>query len=197
MNDQEIRESFHRKKLHGAHLAQDTLVVDELGLKHGLGRADIAVINGQLIGYEIKSENDSLRRIPTQIENYSAIFDKAYVIAESPHLSGLEKLLPEWWGIVLANQGPRGGIHFKNVRVAKTNPSVDNYSVAQLLWRNEVAEELSKLGFSGKVLRQKRSILYGQLVEALDPKVLRNTVRAILRNRKNWRCHLQLSQYGD
>ena len=72
MNDAQIRSSFHSKKLRRHHATPDTLVVDELGLKHGKCRADIAVINGHLIGYEIKSDDDSLHRLARQVEAYNA-----------------------------------------------------------------------------------------------------------------------------
>jgi hypothetical protein len=55
MNDPLIRKAFHCSFLQKEHAAPTTLVVDELGLEHGKCRADIAVINGHLIGYEIKS----------------------------------------------------------------------------------------------------------------------------------------------
>jgi len=73
MNDLEIRGSFHRKKLRLQHAHVDTLVVDELGLNHGECRADIAVINGHLVGYEIKSNKDSLRRLEGQVNSYNAV----------------------------------------------------------------------------------------------------------------------------
>ena len=54
MNDGRIRAAFHGKILRRQHLCPETLVLDELGLMHGRCRADIAVVNGCLIGYEIK-----------------------------------------------------------------------------------------------------------------------------------------------
>ncbi len=40
----------------------DTVVIEELGLCRGQVRVDVAVVNGLLHGYEIKSDRDSLRR---------------------------------------------------------------------------------------------------------------------------------------
>ncbi|WP_128815240.1 hypothetical protein [Vibrio sp. 624788] len=54
-NDSEIREAFHKKKLKSQHEDNQTLVIDELGLMHGSNRIDIAVVNGCIHGYEIKS----------------------------------------------------------------------------------------------------------------------------------------------
>ena len=86
MNDQQIRVSFHNKWLSKHHNDSKTMVINELGLNHGKSRADIAIINGRLIGYEIKSELDSLRRLNEQIVSYNAVFDRTYLIATQRHL---------------------------------------------------------------------------------------------------------------
>src|SRR5437899_2698377 len=98
MNDRLIRDSFHRQRLHRFHDAPDTLVLNELGLRHGKCRADIAVVNGRLIGYEIKSDEDSLKRLEEQVQIYSAVFDRASVITGTKHLDAVLSQLPKWWG---------------------------------------------------------------------------------------------------
>ena len=196
MNDAQIRSSFHRKKLRRHHATPDTLVVDELGLKHGRCRADIAVINGHLIGYEIKSDDDSLHRLAQQVEVYNAVFDRATAVVGRRHLVGVKKLVPCWWGLMVAMAGQRGAIHFETIRRAALNPSADDFAVAQLLWRAEAEEELVKQGFSGRILRQKRSVLYREIVHVLGPRELRNVVRKRLQNRTDWRRPARLSP-GD
>jgi hypothetical protein len=197
MNDAQIRLNFHRKKLRRLHTAADTLVLDELGLKHGKCRADIAVINGHLIGFEIKSDEDSLSRLDRQVAIYNAVFDYATVIVAQRHLESVRALTPDWWGITVATKGQRGAIHFETVRRPKRNPSPDDFAVAQLLWRNEAEEELLKHGVSAQILRQKRSILYRELVEILAPRQLRKTVRERLKSRTDWRCLSRPSPSGD
>ena len=187
MNDQQIRASFHHKWLSKHHGDSKTMVVNELGLNHGKNRADIAIINGRLIGYEIKSDLDSLRRLNEQIFSYNAIFDRAYLITTPRHLKNVEAILPEWWGVILASEGQRGAVHFKNIRSSKINSNVENYAVAKLLWRNEAQEILSSLGVQGKQIREKREHLYGYIVSRMNSVELRRTVRECLRKRINWR----------
>ncbi len=103
------------------------------------------------------------------------------------HLVGVGKIIPSWWGIVVAGKGQRGAIHFETVRRAKKNLSSDDFSVAQLLWRNEAEEELARIGFTGGILRQNRSILYHELIDALGPHELRKVVRQRLKSRTGWR----------
>ncbi len=197
MNDQQIRASFHQKWLSKHHSDSKTMVVDELGLNHGKSRADIAIINGRLIGYEIKSDLDSLRRLNEQIVSYNVIFDRVYLIVTPLHLKNIEAMLPEWWGIISAYEGQRGAIHFKNIRSPKKNPNVDNHAVAKLLWRNEAQEILSSLGVQGKQLREKRENLYGYIVGRMNSVELRRTVRGYLRKRVNWRYQSPLFPSDD
>ena len=197
MNDLEIRQSFHRKRLRRQHAQRDTLVIDELGLNHGKCRADIAVINGHLIGYEIKSNNDSLRRLKNQIESYNAVFDKISIVVGDHYIKSIQSHIPAWWGVIVSVRGPKGAVNFDTIRRAQTNKSIDSISIAQLLWRNEAEEILRQKKLSPKILRQPRDVLYEQLANLLTTNKLRKIVRDCLRKRRNWRCPGSPSQYDD
>ena len=196
MNDVEIRQNFHSKILKRQHAHKDTLVIDELGLNHGKCRADIAVVNGQFVGYEIKSNNDSLRRLEEQVKSYSAVFDRVSIIMGNRYINCIQDYIPEWWGVIVSARGPRGAVNFDLIRKAHTNRNIDPISIAQLLWRNEAAEILMQKQMPSKILRQPRAILYECLVGILNTCELRKIVRKYLKNRKNWRCLESPSQYG-
>ena len=188
MNDAEIRQGFHRKILRRQHIHKGTLVIDELGLNHGKCRADIAVINGCLVGYEIKSNNDSLRRLGRQVESYSAVFDKAFIVVGGRHIDRIQNHIPEWWGVIISSRGSKGAISFKMIRKAQVNRKVDPVSVARLLWRDEAVEILQQRRLPSRMYRQPRAVLYKLLAELLSTCELRRVVREYLRKRKNWRC---------
>lgn len=187
MNDAQIREQFHRKRLAKYHSDVDTIVVDELGLQHGRCRADIAVLNGNLIGYEIKSDCDTLRRLPSQVSVYSAVFDRVSLIVGLRHAEAARSLIPSWWGLVVSSVGPRGGVSFNTVRKPAPNRKVDPYSVAQLLWRDEAAAILEGLGANKRLLRSPRRFLYEALTSELGLADLRGHVRQCLKSRRTWR----------
>jgi len=187
MNDREIRDAYHRRRLSRQHRDPSTIVVDELGLKHGECRADIAVINGHMVGIEIKSDADSLDRLATQVEGYSSVFDRAVLVATDKHLANATSRIPSWWGIVRVQQGPRGGVDFVTVRPTMANPQVDSFAVAQLLWRDEAAQILSSLGAEPRQLRSSRAVLYGELVSQLSQCELRRQVRETMKMRFPWR----------
>jgi len=187
MNDADIRQSFHRKRLRRHHARQNTLVIDELGLNHGRCRADIAVINGHFVGYEIKSNNDSLRRLEEQVKSYSAVFDRIFVVVGERHINSIHNYIPQWWGIIVSVRGPRGAVNFDTIRRAQANTSVDPISLARLLWRNEAEEILRQEKLPPRILRQPRAILYEHLVDKLDICKLRELIRKYFKKRKNWR----------
>lgn len=188
MNDVDIRQNFHKKILRRQHAQKDTLVIDELGLNHGKCRADIAVINGYLAGYEIKSNNDSLRRLEEQVKSYNAVFDRISIVVGDRYINSIQNYIPEWWGVIVSLRGQRGAVNFDIIREARTNKNIDPISIAQLLWRNEAEEILQQKKLSPKILRQPRAILYEYLVDTLNICELRKFVRQYFKKRRNWRC---------
>ncbi len=87
MRDRDVRMALHHKVLMDHHEDSNTLVLDELGLRHGICRVDIAVVNSYLHGYEIKSDADTLERLPSQISVYSAVLDRVTLVVGKTHIS--------------------------------------------------------------------------------------------------------------
>lgn len=187
MRDRDIRLALHRTVFREHHGDPNTLVVEELGLRHGQCRIDIAVVNGYLHGFEIKSDSDTLERLASQVRVYSAVLDRATLVVGERHLHDAEAALPKWWGIKLATAGSRGGIEFQQYRPFSTNPGVDRIALAELLWHSEVAEHLRQRGATPAMLRQPRARLYQYLVAITTLLELRNIVRASLKARVGWR----------
>jgi hypothetical protein len=187
MNDELIRENFHRKVLRRYHVAPDVLVVDELGLVHGRGRADIAIVNGRLVGYELKSNQDTLDRLDEQVALYNAVFDRATLVVGERHAKNIRSKVPKWWGITVASHRSEAEVSFKVIRGATVNRWVKPFAVAQLLWHEEAAAILEQLGEKPKVLRQRREVLYQLLTEKFSLAELRRRVTGCLKSRKNWR----------
>ena len=179
------------------HNAANTLVIDELGLRHGSSRADVVIVNGKLAGYEIKSERDSLRRLTKQVPVYDAVFDSITVIVAPKHRPVVNRHVPRHWGIIVAQGDKHGAVHFKCQRKAGANRRIDLFSIAQLLWRDEAIQLLRLNGVSNRLLKLPRTELYRQLVANLSAKTLKAAVRQCLRSRQNWRCPQQSFQCGD
>jgi hypothetical protein len=187
MRDRDIREALHRKVLKEHHGDTNTLVLNELGLRHGACRVDIAVVNGYLHGYEIKSDADTLDRLPAQVTAYGAVLDRASLVVGEKYAEKAKAFLPDWWGIRVATVGPRGAINFDTVQPIKTNPFIDPVALAELLWRPEAVEILRELGTPEPMLRKPRAVLYRHLAEVVELKELRDLVRKTLKARVRWR----------
>ncbi|MBM4275309.1 MAG: sce7726 family protein [Deltaproteobacteria bacterium] len=197
VRDRDVRQALRRKVLREHIGDSNTLVLDELGLRHGACRVDIAVVNSYLHGYEIKSDADTLERLPNQISVYSAVLDRATLVVGRKHIEKVKAVIPEWWGIKVVSVGPRGGIDFENYRPLSMNPEIDPLALAELLWRPEALRILQELGAPPAILRKPRSSLYRYLAEVLKLDKLRRFIRQCLKARERWRGHSPLSLGAD
>lgn len=150
------------------------LIKHEMHVCLGATRIDLAVVNGSLHGYEIKSDADTLARLPRQIELYDRVLDYSTVVCGPRHAKHVEDALPPHWGIrVVGEESAR--------RVATRNPRVQAFAVAQLLWRDECAAILADRGERVKT-RDTRWQLWDRLA-LLPIGELQDVVRAHLKAR--------------
>lgn len=187
MRDQVIRHAFHRTILKSAHDDADTFVVDELGLKNGEIRADIAVLNGTLVGYEIKTERDTLSRLNSQIVAYNEVFDKSFLIVSDNHLIQAIHTIPEWWGIYRIKKSTEGKYFFSCYRSARLNKTQNTYTLAQLLWKNEAIEVANMLLRKNTTRNLPKRELYDLISGICSKKKLSKIIIQYLKQRDNWR----------
>lgn len=187
MRDSDVRQAVMRSVLSEHLVKKNTLVVEELGIEHGSFRVDIAVVNGFLHGYELKSQSDNLMRLPAQAAAYSRTFDRVTLVVDDSHYKESLEIIPAWWGVKVASKGTLGAVKIETTRSIEANPSVCLFTMSHLLWKSEAIEILDSLGVEKKALRQNRASLYELLVSHHEPTKLRQTIRAYLKNRKNWR----------
>ncbi len=166
-----------------------TIVVEELGLRCGTVRADVAVVNGCLKGYEIKSDKDTLKRLGRQAEIYGKVFDTVTLIVGESHLKEATDTVPNWWGIEIAHSGDaKGGVDLTSFRQENPNHAIEPFDVAQLLWRDEVLNALSDVLPSKKLANKPRKYLWQALVDVLSLEQLKTLVREKLKSRPRWRA---------
>jgi hypothetical protein len=99
------RAALTHKILLGIHSLQTASMMNEFRV--GECKADVAILNGTATVYEIKSERDSLSRLERQIAAYSTVFAKVYVIAAEAHVRAVEKVVPDFVGIMQLNRRHR------------------------------------------------------------------------------------------
>lgn len=186
MRDADVRSALHEwlREQHAQQLG-NTRFVDELGIA-GEVRVDTAVLNGAFCGFEIKSARDTLRRLPKQVEMYSAVMDYATLVVASTHLAHSRALLPRWWGIIEART-VADTVVLRPRRTPRRNARIDPFILSTLLWRSEVLEELDRLGVARGVRSRPNAVLWQRLASSMESDALRDLVRERLRIRSGWR----------
>ena len=125
-----------------------TKVIFEKSVNYGKLIADALVFtdNKGIIGVEIKTEADTLRRLSHQLENYVEICQYVFVFVHSSHLAGVIRLLSKYHyyqvGIIVYDQfGTKviPGLY----REAYFNQEAKLYHALSLLWTKEIRSLLS------------------------------------------------------
>lgn len=169
-------------------------VIPELGLWHGAARIDVAVVNGVLHGFEIKSDRDTLARLPEQREAYNSVFDQVTIVVGSRHFIEAFKMIPEWWGVQIAHVGKDGSVFFNQIRESRSNPMQDDISIARLLRRREALDLLESVGMANGFHSKSRDTIYAKVVETVELETLKSYVRNVLQgSRQDWRFGVQLA----
>lgn len=163
----------------------ETLIRHELGLCAGARRVDVAVVNGELAGYEIKSDEDTLARLAGQSEVYGRVLDRAIVVTTTRHVDQCTEQLPVWWGVTVA-ETDHGQVVLHSVRAPQLNVAVDPFAVAQLLWREEALQELRERGLGRGLSAKARHYVWLALSEAVPLDDLKGIVRRRLKERPDW-----------
>ncbi|MCY9288600.1 sce7726 family protein [Bacillus haynesii] len=186
LRDSDIREVLLTHLLNKFSDDENIKIINELGVLHGQSRVDIAVINGMLHGFEIKSESDTLLRLPSQIEDYNKVFDRMTIVVQRNHLHAVRKIVPKWWGILLVTRN-KDQINLREVRKGRCNLNVDPFSLTHLLWRNEALDILKERGLQKGYLSKPRAELYEKICNSFTLEEIKVIVNEQLRNRENWR----------
>lgn len=172
-------------------------IIEELGIQHGTARIDIAVINGTLHGYEIKSDQDTLQRLPEQMDAFNSVFDKMTLVVGKKHLYEAINMVPDWWGITVAKINPNSPVTFNLIREGELNKQLDSVSVARLLWKEEALGILEEIGEAKGFYSKTRDLIYEKLSLVFDQENLGEKVREKIFFRKDWRPDSPLMLSGD
>lgn len=116
------------------------LIINEAPFFKGNRRADLIMINNKdLLGFEIKSELDTLKNLKSQVLDYKKIFDFVYVVIDKKFKDCKElKELPDQVGIILYDRD----ITIK--KDAKKIKKFNKNNLISLLWRNDLEYLLNR-----------------------------------------------------
>lgn len=197
-NDSIIRSAL-KKTLEKQHAQDKELrIIEELGVKHGSVRIDIAVVNGIIHGYEIKSDRDTLERLPEQMTEFNVVFDQITLVVGKQHLYHAIHIVPDWWGVMVAKENTSNSVIFQTIRKPEQNKTQGGVSIARLLWREEALKILEQRNEANGVRHKPREFIYKKLAEVFESDInaLKKQVSSILITREGWRSDPQLMTGG-
>ena len=185
LRDIDIREPLI-ERLNAQNAGHNYRVISEMGICDGLSRIDVAVANGRLCGYEIKSDADTLDRLPAQQEYYNKTFDKVTIVVGEKYKEQITQYVPDWWGIYVAQHKKSGKVILTEKRRGRQNKSVTAEALLELLWKEELDTLLKTHGLKG-VSGKNRRILRKIAAEKLKLSEIKEFTRETLKERKAWR----------
>ncbi len=186
LNEREMR-SFLINRIYQTQSSSDSVLIEELDLCIGEARIDLAIVNGKSLGIEIKSDRDTLNRLPKQIEVYSKVFDRVDIVSGSKLLRSILSSVPDWWGVATVTKSNRGNLKYSRIKYCRKNPNKDPLSNAQLLWKNEILDFFKRKALDSKFKYKSKEILLNTLVEKFPKTEVFSHVNFCLKNRKDWR----------
>lgn len=92
------KNAIANKLLLGRHSLKTSTLISELRVNSS--KADIVILNGTSSVYEIKTELDTLNRLPSQMNDYKKMFDKIYVVTNEKFFEKLNNSLESEIGII-------------------------------------------------------------------------------------------------
>lgn len=171
-----------RRSLFASTAGEDSVVVEELGLCRGRVRVDLAVVNGSLHGYEIKSDRDSLDRLARQTDVYSKVLDQVTLVVGERHMAHAMDRVPAWWGVTRVDD-TAGGPELHLVRAEGENPALDPRALVELLWLPEALAILEARGQARGLKSKPRRLVWDRLCERLATEEIASAVRVHLKAR--------------
>lgn len=138
-------------------------------------RADALLVANRISGFEIKSDVDSLSRLPRQVEAYGQVVERAYLVVGEHHREKASALVPDWWHIWVASWR-NTDVVVRETRRGRMNPNVNPLAVTSFMSREQLITELARLGekrLSSRSVDDLRLMLVGRLGGAGTMRVAR------------------------
>lgn len=187
ISEADIRNAVRSRAVKYLERSEHIRLVEELELGNCDARIDMAFFGNELLGIEIKSPRDTLKRLPDQASHYSKVFDRVILVADQKFLDSSLDIIPSWWGVVTVL--PRAsGISFRVNRRPLINPNVEESWVLKLLWKGELVrflEDEKGLPVQQRDVKQK---LRSRILDIANKDEVKKFSLEAFKTRGNWRC---------
>jgi hypothetical protein len=153
-------------------------------------------MNGVMHGFEIKSDSDSLSRLPDQIDAYEGVFDLITVVVGKRLFRAVEAELPRHCGIILASRTD-GKVKLTHKRKARKNPNQRRRDLARIMWKDEALQLLRTANYKGVTSRSSANKVWDAVAETFDTATLSLAVRQAIKLRRGYEFVARSSSDDD
>lgn len=155
-------------------------LINEMVVANWARRADLAVANGKLHAFEIKSDFDSLKRLDGQLTTFSSRFDKVTVVCSPRFTSDIQKMVNsdiEIIEFISTNEN----VEFRIIQKGKQKLIKNKLTYCDFLLKTEIKTLLKEheIIFSSICSRDELE----ELIEKLPLETIRNYVIDTIKNR--------------
>lgn len=152
----------------------------------GISRTDaLGVIDGQLIGFEIKSDRDTYARLKRQTADYDLLCDVNYLVVGKSHRKQADQHIPAHWGIICVYeeeklpQKEKKRIIVEIDQIPGVNPNVKIERQLDLLWRPELAT-LQEWNEMPKYAQKSKAFVREKILERVPQETLKHQITDLL-----------------
>jgi hypothetical protein len=163
------------------------VLVPEVDIRWSVpARADALLVSDRICGFEIKSDVDSLARLPRQVLAYGQVVERAYLLVGEKYRERATAIVPEWWAIWAASWAG-DDVRVRQVRAGRLNPDINPLAVTTFLSREQLTRTLNDLG-EKRLSSVPVDDLRGLLVARLGARRTVAVARGHLLDREDWRA---------
>ncbi len=141
----------------------------------GRSRADAIMISQkEMVGFEVKSDKDSLVRLKRQIPDYDKYFDRNYLVIGEHFENKAKEVLPSHWGIIkIWDADDNGNLMVCEIRTATNNPQNPLRKQLDFLWRDELIHIMKTFNLGG-VTKKSKKVMRDLMYKTIDIKILKD-----------------------
>lgn len=193
---QAMRDTDVRQALVGAVArrvgGQPHVLVPEVDVRWNTpARLDALLVADRISGFEIKSDVDSLTRLPRQIEAYGAVVERAVLVVGDRHLAAGTAAVPAWWTIWGARLRD-DEVVIREVRRGRLNPDVNPLAVTSFMSRDDLSRALRARGFT-RLSTYNVDELRQLLASNVSARETVRLARTAMLGNAGWRCRSLLA----
>lgn len=192
LNEMDIKAALIDKLLEKGAL-ENAVLINEMVIANWNRRADLAVANGRLYAYEIKSDLDTLDRLEGQVYAYLDRFDKVTVVTTPKFVLSVASQMPdqvEIWEASRQNQS----VILRMARRGRTKDITSRRMLCGFLLKTELLSLLRKHGIGASVSTPREALI--PLMQGVSVKDLRPYVLDCLKNRYRLTFETFIEQRG-